>query len=305
MNWNYDGLWQKAKVYAERAMRERRDGPLFPFWCSLTLEFLARAALAKVHPALLADPRGDESMLYAFGYPAKKPKSVPMDTVLTRCCAIVPNFTDNEKKTALVLVNRRNEELHTGHPAFDDLPTRLWLADFYRISKLILVHLNLSLEDLFGPDESAAAQEMINAADKAVIAEARRLKGMAEAAFNALSEEEREQRRLRGTTEARRYVTAQSNLITCPACGAQALVQGKVVAESEPRLEEDDIVRDFTILPTTLKCFSCRLELSNHGALHALEVGGQFRGEHRDSAIDYYASEIDPADYYEPDYGND
>ncbi len=305
MNWNYDSLWQKAKVYAERAMRERRDGPLFPFWCSLTLEFLARAALAKVHPALLADPRGDESMLYAFNYPAKQPKSVPMATVLTRCCVIVPNFTDNERKTALVLVERRNEELHTGHPAFDDLPTRLWLADFYRISKLILAHLDLSLEDLFGLEESFAAQQMIDAADEAVIAEARRLRGIAEAAFNALPEEEREQQRIIGTAEARRQVTAQSNLVICPACGAQALVQGKVVTESEPRLEDEDIVRDFTILPTTLKCFSCRLELPTHGALHALELGGQFRGEQRVSAIDYYASEIDAADYYEPDYGND
>ncbi len=55
--WSHDGLWAKAVIYAQRATDEDRDGPLFPLWATLALEFVARACLAKVHPALLADPR--------------------------------------------------------------------------------------------------------------------------------------------------------------------------------------------------------------------------------------------------------
>lgn len=305
MYWNRDDLWQKSKVYAERALRERRDGPLFPFWCSLALEFLARAALARLHPALLADPRGDESVLYAFGYPAKKPKSVPMHTVLSRCRVVVPGFTKHEQDAALALVERRNEELHTGHPAFDGFPTSLWLGDFYRICKLLLACQGLDLADLLGFEEAAAAELMIAETDRAVVADAQRRRGVAAAKLAELGEDEQRKRLITGEAVARQRLTERGKLVQCPVCGAQALIQGDIVAESEPRLEEDDIVEDLTILPTRFDCFSCELELPTYGALQALELGGQFRGERRVSAVEYYSLEMDPADYYEPEYGND
>lgn len=305
LNWDYDSYWQKAKVYAGRALRERRDGPLFPFWSSLALEILARATLAKVHPALLADPRGDESMLYAFGFPAKQPKSVPMATVVSRCGTLVDGFTKQEENAALLLVERRNEELHSGRPAFEDFPTSLWLTDFYRICNLLLRHQGKELADLFGPNEAEAAEKMIKEANKEVISQAKRAQGIACHDFEELEPDEQDRRREYGSLEARRLMAPQSKLMPCPSCGAQALVSGRTVTESEPRLEDDDIVKELTVLPTELRCFSCELKLARYGALQALDIGGQFGTEWRVPAIDYYAPDLDPADYYEPEYGND
>jgi len=305
MYWSYDSLWQKTKVYADRAMRERRDGALFPFWASLTLEFLARAALARIHPVLLADPRGEESILYAFGYPSKAPSSVPMKTVVSRCKTTVKGFTDEESKVALSLSQRRNDELHTGHPAFEEFPTKFWLADFFRTSQLLLIHQDKSLEDLFGLEEATAAETMISAADKQIKAEAIIIFNRAEKEFDKLPEFEKSKRRFLGSKEAQKKLAASGGLILCPACQAQALISGQVVSKSESRLEDDDIVIDTILLPTNLRCFSCDLELPTHGSLHALDLGGQITHESRIPAVEYYESEIDISDYYEPEYGND
>jgi hypothetical protein len=67
MDWSPESLYNKAKVFAGRALDEPIESALFGFWMSLTLEMLARAALAHIHPALLADPREPDSIQYAFG----------------------------------------------------------------------------------------------------------------------------------------------------------------------------------------------------------------------------------------------
>ncbi len=46
-SWSYDSLWQKTKLYVQRALEAEREGPLFPFWAILALELLGRATLAK------------------------------------------------------------------------------------------------------------------------------------------------------------------------------------------------------------------------------------------------------------------
>jgi len=77
-DWTYDGLWAKTRAYSQRASHEDTDGPLFPLWSTLSLEFLARSSLAYIHPALLADPREGENVLHAFGYEIEStPRSIP------------------------------------------------------------------------------------------------------------------------------------------------------------------------------------------------------------------------------------
>ena len=74
MDWSSDSLYSKAKLYAQRANDEPVDSALFGLWMSLSLELLARAALAQIHPALLADPKEPDNIQYAFGI---IPKNVP------------------------------------------------------------------------------------------------------------------------------------------------------------------------------------------------------------------------------------
>lgn len=163
MNWSEDLFWNKATLYMARASSEQREGPLFAFWSILGLELLARAALAKVHPVLLADPlEGGDTIFYALGYGATKPpKSIPIRTVLARCQRVVPDFTKTEVDLCITWVNRRNEEVHTGAAAFEGWSTGLWLAEFYRICSLLVRFQGKELADLFGDEEGNGAKVMI------------------------------------------------------------------------------------------------------------------------------------------------
>jgi len=147
MNWSYEALLDKAVVNAKRAFEgENRESELFAFWATLSLEFLGRAVLAKIHPSLLADPQTPESVLYACGVSSpKQAKSVAAKTVFLRCKIIVPGFSEADFGLCMMLMDRRNEELHSGIPGFEDLNLERWLADYYRIVKKLLGHLGLDL----------------------------------------------------------------------------------------------------------------------------------------------------------------
>ena len=95
MKWEFDALWQKAKRYAHRAHGAPANDADFGFFSALSLEFLAKAALAHVHPALLAKPDDDGvSLLHALGFDTRaQPKTVEMKTVYLRLMRAVPDFS--------------------------------------------------------------------------------------------------------------------------------------------------------------------------------------------------------------------
>ena len=307
ISWSYDSLWQKTKLYIQRALDTEREGSLFPFWAALALELLGRATLAKVHPALLADPQQGENILYAFGYGnAKNPKSIPAKTVFTRCIVIVPNFTQEDFKVTMGMIERRNEELHAGSPAFEDLPTKLWLADYFRICNILLNFQNLGLSDLFGKYEALAAEQMLEAAENHVIEKAQKAIAEAQKKFKALSSADQEREKDAGSNFAQFELSSHAKLEICPSCNAQAIIMGKKVNTSEIKLQGDDILsRQVILLPTNFRCYSCNLSLQGYGELHAAGFGGQFSVKETYDPLTYYSADLDPADYYEPDYGND
>jgi hypothetical protein len=277
MTWTHDGLWQKTKVYVKRTFDLDRDSPLFPFWAILSLEMLARAALAKVHPVLLADPTGGENILYACGFPSPKaPKSIPAKTVFSRCQKVVADFTEEEFKICMTLVDRRNQELHTGAASFEDFPTTIWLADFFRISELLLRSQGLELSDLFDEDEAKAAQVMIEASRNKARKKASDQIAAAKRTFQALPEQERNNLRGSASAKAKQARRLFGKLISCPACDSEAVITGENVRSTEPRLEEGLIIQETVMIPTLLRCFSCQLELNGHSLLHGAQLGGQY-----------------------------
>src|SRR4029077_967560 len=118
-----DPLWAKARLYFERAFEESGDDPLFGLWCSLALELLGRAALASVSPTLLAEPDRDHRfLLHALNRGSEKTqrRSIGTAQVFSLCQTLFVQFTEDDLKAALALVNRRNDELHTGASAFEE-----------------------------------------------------------------------------------------------------------------------------------------------------------------------------------------
>ncbi|HEY0298620.1 MAG TPA: hypothetical protein VGB84_05305 [Arachidicoccus sp.] len=302
--WTYEKLWLKAKLYMQKALMEDRDGDSFPFWAALSLEFIARSILARVHPVLLADPREGENILYAFGYqkrPSFTPISVPTKTVLERLEFIVPNFTQNEKDFCKEIATRRNSKLHSGSLGFMDYPTRKWLSKFYRIVKLMLEFQGKTLADLLGNDEAIAAEEMIKERDTSLEKNIRDRISEYRKKYESLPEEIKKERiinldRLKWTIRGN-YKKDE----TCPACGNIGVMTGKLISISDGKAGESEIIQHTNVLPTEFKCLSCDLELTNHMELDAIELGGQYKIEQT----------FDPKEYYDIpseedfDYGND
>ena len=59
MSWEKVDLWPKAVLYMEYASAVDKDSPQFGLWCALSLEILARSAIANINPVLLAEPDRD------------------------------------------------------------------------------------------------------------------------------------------------------------------------------------------------------------------------------------------------------
>jgi hypothetical protein len=315
--WDFDLLWNKTKLFVARATTEEREGPLFPFWSILALELLGRSALAAVHPALLADPEG-RHLLYAFGFgQPERPRSVPAATVFRRCAVVIEDFTEADAKGTLALIALRNEELHSGNSAFATLPTSAWLADYYRLCQVLLRSFDRDLEDLFGDDEAAAAQTMVDAAAEELESEVNELVATRRRAFAELEAGEAAVLGEQATEQAltlfqrTQFVTGQAGkLIPCPACDTPAWLTGELVRSGHPRAGEDAIITEVVKLPTRLQCFACELDLEGHGRLHAVGLGGMFTHEFAEDPASFYdiqfdISEVDLSQYFADDYGNE
>jgi hypothetical protein len=306
MNWSYESYWKKANEYYVRANAEGRDKPMYGFWSSLTLEFLARATIAKIHPALLADTKDEagENLLYAFGLlnaPKKIPKSIAASSVFSRCSLIYPDkLTGEDEAFCRAMAERRNSELHSGERAFEKWPNHTWLATYYRVCSIHLSIQDKDLSDLFDGAEVDGAKQMIEGLDKKWKAEADRAIGIAKSKFDKLSEEEKEDLRTVQDAEFHEWL----KFLPCPACGISAMLWGQPVHFAESKLHDDMIKWDISVLPTSFKCTSCGLELVGHGLLHAAQLGGQFSMTKAMDPLAYYApNDVSDTDYY--DWHND
>jgi hypothetical protein len=284
MIWSYDSLWQKTKVYANRAVLSERNGPLFPFWAVLALELLGRACIARVHPALLADPQegGGDSLFYACGkiVSPNQPKSIAARTVFERCKKLVESFTGNDQSFCMGLIDLRNRELHTGEIVFEDYPNSIWLARF-------------------GDEEAAAAMQMI-------CGDENKLKHQVSLAIKKAKEDFE---KLDPATQKSSWLYGDEMTPTlgkrtkCPACSADGVRIGNIVRSNEPKLADGVIVQDHITLPTRFNCSACKLSLDGYNLLQAAEMGGHFVIEQEHDPIVFHS--LQPGDFFEEDYGND
>lgn len=254
----------------------------------------------------MAEPiESGDHLMYAFGYgKVKTPKSVAASTVLRRCQKVIPSMTQEDVDSCMSLINYRNEELHSGSPVLDSLPTGSWLAEYYRLCEMFLGAQQQTLEALLGPEDAAAARTMIDAAAQDLVAQANQAIAAARQSFELLSVENKRAAALAAEAAARGARSARGIAVACPACANRAVVTGRLVRLSEPRVEDDGIAYDVTMLPMKLECASCKLTLPDHGHLHAVHLGGQYTVTEYEDPIEFYQIEGSFPDPYD-EYGND
>jgi hypothetical protein len=297
--WSSDTLWNKGKLYLDRAFQQDRKSDLFPFFASLGLEFLARAALASVHPALLADPQDGNNILYAFGYPAtRKPVSIPAKTVFSRLKFVIEDFSEDDLAVCGRLSELRNQELHTGALAFADLATGNWLAAFYRVIQKIVKRLGYNLEDVLGKDEATHAATLISKAVQDVTKDVNERVGKLKSKISVLSDTEIEARR-KGNEPQFNHVRYTSGGAAfkrkCPACDSAGILSATPIGATPPRLREGEILSQSIFWPTKFECNICGLKLTGYEELQIVNLGDEIVDEDSHDPVEYFG--IDVSEY--------
>jgi hypothetical protein len=296
MVWDSEQYWKKAVRYAETASDTERDPWERPFWLSLALEFLARASLTKIHPALNADPEGEgANLLYAFGFELKgQPKSLPIHAVFLRLQKILPEtFTKPRREFRDYFSNLRNQELHTSDLSFESLSETKWLARCYDVCSVLCEHLGKALVDLFG-EEATSAEGLIKAlkADKLTAVKSKI------AAHNKVfkEKEEKERNQIAGQQAmlSAEWSRTQTK-VNCPACTSWARLQGTVERVSRPIYDGGELYVKNVVMANRMECKACGLVLADIDELHIAEIEPHFE----------YNEVTDLHDYHESDFGQE
>ncbi len=291
MSWDRDPLWAKARLYFQRAFGQSRDDPVFGLWCSLGLEVLARAALASVSPTLLAEPDRDHKyLLHALGRgSARTPrKSIGAAQVLALCGELFPEFTQDDVTAALALVNRRNEELHSGAAAFHAYPSTVWLAGFYRACQSLATAMDESLTAVFGEDEAQVATLILDEDRKDVRQRVEKRIQSHRTVFQAKTDDE--QKNLQQTSEKQCAELAYKchHRVGCPACGCTATVQGTPFGKENVADEDGNVVVRQAVSPSSFVCSACGMKLEGYAELETAGLGGHYTRRTTFSPDEYY-----------------
>jgi hypothetical protein len=300
-SWDPEALYLKAQRYVQHMSALDSDDWEHALWSGFALEFLARAALANVSPALLAETDKNWTSLYhALGFtPTEEkfvPKSIAISEVFKRLTAILPNFTKEHEGFGILHTGRRNAELHTGEPAFDGIKASVWHPRFYQICEILLSSIGTTLGDFVGEDEAKVARELINAAaDES----AKAVKGEVEAHKKVwLAKEEQERSKL--GAQASVWATRQAgHRVNCPSCASQALVAGGPASAPVQKLSDGEITETQEYLPNQLECIACGLRIAGLSRLTVVGLGDRYKKTQVYDAAEYYAPEDDYASYEE------
>lgn len=319
MSWSAEEMLGKAKLYAERANNEPFESALFGFWMSLCLELLARAALAKIHPVLLADPSQEGNIHYSFGInPKANPKSVAAKAVFARCSVFIENFTDKMSGHCLLLADRRNKELHSGEAAFEGIENSTWLPQTYEVFSVLLNHMKLTFEDFLGKQHAKVAEGMLKDRHDHLLNEVKERISSAKKDFDKIDGDTKADRIEKAKAAIQSWVKSGTlrEAIDCPSCGFKGALSGESLNRGPIKIDEDDgtIVREVRALPNAFRCPVCALKLDGYQELLHAGMGKAFVTTEEEDPIEFFG--IVPEDhvdidklvrdhYYEEEYNNE
>ena len=295
-SWNPEALYLKAERYVQHMSAVDSDDWEYALWSGFSLEFLARAALANVSPALLAETNKNWFSLYhALGFTPNEdkfaPRSIAISEVFDRLMSILPNFTKEHRAFGIMHTGRRNTELHTGELAFDGIKGSVWQPRFYQTCEILLSSIGMTLEDFVGKGEAKVARQLIAAA---VDESAKAVKGEVEAHKNIWLNKGEGERSTLGA-QASVWATRQAgHRVVCPACTSQALVFGEAVSAPIQRLNDGEITETQEYLPNQFECVACGLKISGLSRLTVVGLGDRYKNTQVYDAAEYYA----PSDGY-------
>jgi hypothetical protein len=305
MNAPYDhaALWIKAKLFINRAMDddECRTFDEQCLWASLALELLAKAALARISPLLIAEPTEDgTNLLIATGLMEGDARftSVRAKTLFTRCQRAFKPFSSTE---AMAIINGRNEYLHSSGVGFTTIPPQAWWPRFWAQAAILVSALDRDMDGLVGHSRETVVEDHLAQNTKNV---EHQTEALIERAKQRLSQHRGGTLSARVAAEWKPGMDLKAGLshgtfATCPACQSAGYLEGGDVIDTEVRWEEinKDEAAAFvihTIGSDYFSCGTCQLVLDRYELIEQAGLPTDFDVEGSFEDV-----------YDESEYGND
>lgn len=285
----------KAKSFINRsfAASDDDDFPLAALWAASSLELLAKSALCKINPLLVANPTDDgTSLLLAAGLPGDigKYRSVTAKTLFSRCARAFRTFN---KKVAMGIAHQRNAELHSGAAPFNAIGDQwVWWERYWSLAEVLINHYAGSLKDFVGLGRLNEVQGHLerNRAN---------VKRRVQSRFDAAK-----QRLQLGMVppELPKHYGELEDYIECPVCGDDSLLQGEygdrigfITGGTEDEVWIDEQIEAWT---NYFGCENCGLVIEGEDYIAAAGLPPTFETERP-----YEPEEWDMYDY--GDYANE
>jgi hypothetical protein len=302
-----DALMGKSQAYIGRALAAKAAGSMgeYQLWASLALELVGKAALAKTHPCLVADPNSSASLFAAAGRSVDTDiKTIVAKTLFDRLAHISKRFDEKTKKFCTNMSEKRNAELHSGEAPFEGVVASSWEGRYWHTAEIILEACDSSIESWLGADKAKAPKVLLAEYTHATKeAAAIRVETAAEA-FNARTKKERGEAHARAAAVDIWNMRSSFRLYAdhiweaeCPACKSRSFLAGikydEEVSEDDNQDDPYEELVDVSYVAEEFLCPSCGLHLDSRDAIEATGL-----------KIDHIETETRQREY-EPDYGND
>ncbi|WP_119273132.1 hypothetical protein [Taklimakanibacter deserti] len=300
MQWNSTYLLNKSKLFAKYARDTDRSSGLYGLWSSLYLELLARAALAKIHPSLLADPQDGKSFLYGFGVEKKDPASIAAKILYQRCTDLVSGFDEQALSHCLLMARARNIEVHTGEASFETMTHNRWQSEQYRVVTILADFLNAEVTDFFERDEAEELEDRLKNMNKEVEGRAKDDLRKHREWFNSLSAKDQTDAREYAQKEIAALIRTEANYAKqgCPACGSEGVLLGEKILGIKVTIDGEMLIQKTSVASKKFICKACKLDLSRE-YLTAVQLPASFTVSTEVDPMEHFG--IDPADYMETD----
>lgn len=310
--YDHEALWIKAKLFLNRAMDDDgvRSFDEQALWASLALELLAKAALARISPVLIAEPTEEgANLLAALGLTKGGGhfSSVRAKTVLTRCHRAFRPF---DLKESSRFTEARNEYLHGPGVPFMAIPPNVWWPKFWAQVDILVKNMDKEMSDLVGPDREPTVdrhleQNKKNIEDRTEALIARAQQRIAQYRAGTMTTKMvTEWNSVGNLTVGMDYRTPQQ----CPACEQEGVLEGDEEMDRQRELTgftsetiDDEAEYDFDYPTFTLSiaadhfsCPHCHLVLNRYEFVEQAGLPTTFEVEG-----------VEDSEYDEPDYGND
>ncbi|WP_315770146.1 hypothetical protein [Rhodococcoides kroppenstedtii] len=301
--YDYEALWLKAKLFLNHAMDdpELRSFDERALWSSLALESLAKSALARQSPLLIAVPNEEgTNVLIALGLMSGKARfeSISAKTLYTRCeRAFRPFSKDEALKTAWA----RNEYLHSAGARFTSLPESAWWPKYWALAYILVSACERDLDDLVGPTRALLVQGYLEQNKQHIEDRCETLISRAKqrrAQYESGSLPERVAKEWQPGADMTAGLSYRTNEL-CPACGQNGVLEGEEKLEVRHEYEQFsagdyEVVVTITVGADHFSCEHCGLVLDSYELVEKAGLSDTFDAE----------GDVDDI-VYGDEYGND